>query len=120
MDRLGNRPSALLRPSSIQETICTGSDIFHMLPEAYTWREMVSKWRLLKYVAMASCPTLDRPQILMCLCPVSSVLVVPFFPTSCRSSSLVNAPSLLIAQPDRFKYLLPGGCVREDSPWRLE
>lgn len=46
-DRLGSRPSAILRPSNIQETICTGSDFFHMLPEAYSWREMVSKWRLL-------------------------------------------------------------------------
>ncbi|GAA5993505.1 hypothetical protein JCM5350_006742 [Sporobolomyces pararoseus] len=47
VDRLGSRPSALLRPGRIQETICKGSDMFSMLPEAYTYREFIMKLKLL-------------------------------------------------------------------------
>lgn len=46
MDRLGSRPSALLRPQRIQETICTGLDFFGMLPEAYTYRDLIDKVRI--------------------------------------------------------------------------
>ncbi|KAG8760109.1 hypothetical protein FRC11_000962 [Ceratobasidium sp. 423] len=38
-DRIGGDLS-LLDPKRIQETICTGRDIFNMLPEAYTYKEM--------------------------------------------------------------------------------
>ncbi|KAM0792416.1 hypothetical protein ACM66B_005094 [Microbotryomycetes sp. NB124-2] len=78
-DRLGNRPSNLLKPSRIQDTICSGSDFFGMLPEAYSWREMASKWRLLK------------------------------------AAEIRDPPALLKEQPHKFKYLMPGGCVREDG-----
>ncbi|QRW22128.1 glycosyltransferase family 17 protein [Rhizoctonia solani] len=38
-DRIGGDMS-LLDPKRIQETICSGRDIFNMLPEAYTYKEM--------------------------------------------------------------------------------
>ncbi|KAK4053031.1 hypothetical protein OIV83_001765 [Microbotryomycetes sp. JL201] len=79
-DRLGNRPSNLLKPSRIQDTICSGSDFFGMLPEAYSWREMASKWRLLK------------------------------------AADIRDPPALLRDEPHKFSYLMPGGCVRQDSP----
>ncbi|GAA5920245.1 hypothetical protein JCM5296_001819, partial [Sporobolomyces johnsonii] len=47
VDRLGSRPSALLRPSRIQRTICDGLDMFEMLPEAYTYRDLFTKMRLM-------------------------------------------------------------------------
>ncbi|GAA5957584.1 hypothetical protein JCM3765_001445 [Sporobolomyces pararoseus] len=47
VDRLGSRPSALLRPRRIQETICKGSNMFSMLPEAYSYREFIMKLKLL-------------------------------------------------------------------------
>lgn len=94
VDRLGSRPSALLRPERIQKVvsahrgaivsaltsppqICEGSDIFSMLPEAYSWREMAAKWRLL------------------------------------QSKSVVRLPLYLGQHPGQFRYLLPGGCKRE-------
>ncbi|KAK4058735.1 hypothetical protein OIO90_000179 [Microbotryomycetes sp. JL221] len=79
VDRLGNRPSNLLRPDRIQQTICSGSDFFGMLPEAYSWREMASKWRLLK------------------------------------STEIDDPPALLRDEPDKFPYLMPGGCIRQDA-----
>ncbi|KAI5479404.1 beta-1,4-mannosyl-glycoprotein beta-1,4-N-acetylglucosaminyltransferase [Pseudohyphozyma bogoriensis] len=78
VDRLGNRPSALLRPERIQKTICEGSDFFRMLPEAYTWRDMVDKWSLI-------------PQ-----------------------TNTQNIPKFLNERPDKFPYLLPGGCKRNE------
>ncbi|CCO32139.1 beta-1,4-mannosyl-glycoprotein beta-1,4-N-acetylglucosaminyltransferase [Rhizoctonia solani AG-1 IB] len=38
-DRIGGDMS-LLDPKRIQETVCSGRDIFNMLPEAYTYKEM--------------------------------------------------------------------------------
>ena len=46
VDRLGSRPSALLRAERIQKTICTGLDFFGMLPEAYTYRDLIDKVRI--------------------------------------------------------------------------
>lgn len=54
VDRLGSRPSALLRPSRIQETICQGLDMFSMLPEAYTYRDFIMKLKLIPYVKVSS------------------------------------------------------------------
>lgn len=39
-DRIGGRIN-LLDPKRIQETICTGKDIFGMLPEAYSVRFLI-------------------------------------------------------------------------------
>ncbi|KAJ3074599.1 hypothetical protein HDU98_010787 [Podochytrium sp. JEL0797] len=72
----------LLDPKRIQKVICDGTDIFDMLPEAYTYKDLVYKWGALK-----------------------------------KLESAVNVPKYLIestAKGDtRFKYLLPGGCIRE-------
>ncbi|SCV69142.1 BQ2448_2162 [Microbotryum intermedium] len=78
-DRLGNRPAALLRPERIQKTICDGLDMFAMLPEAYTWREMASKWTLM---------------------PSQSI----------EDDKL---PRLLRNKSQKYRWLLPGGCIRE-------
>ncbi|KAJ3115811.1 hypothetical protein HDU96_011089 [Phlyctochytrium bullatum] len=70
----------LLDPERIQKVICDGSDIFGMLPEAYTYRELIWKWGPAK-----------------------------------RVSAVKDLPALVMEQANgtRFKYLLPGGCVRE-------
>lgn len=44
-DRLGDHPKALLRPTRIQQAVCKGENIFGMLPEAYTWWDLASRWR---------------------------------------------------------------------------
>ncbi|KAJ3333334.1 hypothetical protein HDU93_008620 [Gonapodya sp. JEL0774] len=77
-DRLGNHPTELLKPERIQEVICTGGDMFDMLPEAYTWRELVSKWKL-------------EPS----------------------SPNNLELPRLVQERPDEYRWLLPGGCIRE-------
>ncbi|KAI8985924.1 glycosyl transferase [Pilobolus umbonatus] len=38
------RYQGLLKPEKIQKSICNGEDIFDMLPEAYSYREFISKW----------------------------------------------------------------------------
>ncbi|GAK67744.1 glycosyltransferase family 17 protein [Moesziomyces antarcticus] len=45
-DRLfGNRHwRQLLHPNIILDKICTGKDLFDMLPEAYTWSELLNRW----------------------------------------------------------------------------
>lgn len=45
-DRLfGNRHwRQLLQPEVILDKICRGKDIFDMLPEAYTWSELLNRW----------------------------------------------------------------------------
>ncbi|GAA5910890.1 uncharacterized protein JCM6883_000637 [Sporobolomyces salmoneus] len=80
VDRLGSRPSALLRPQRIQETICGGSDMFNMLPEAYSYREFITKLKLIP------------------------------------SKSAINIPDYVVEHAKELKYLLPGGCRREDAP----
>lgn len=67
-----------LNPSRIQKLICRGDDLFDMLPEEYTFKELIKK--------MGSIP---------------------------RSASAVHLPAYLIENADRFKFLLPGGCLRE-------
>ncbi|PON32011.1 Glycosyl transferase [Parasponia andersonii] len=63
--------------SRIQRLICRGDDLFYMLPEEYSFRELIKK--------MGSIP---------------------------RSASTVHLPSYLIQNADKFRFLLPGGCVR--------
>ena len=46
-DRLYNRVNwrAMLSPDVIQDKICRGKDLFDMLPEAYTWTELLRLWK---------------------------------------------------------------------------
>lgn len=62
----------------IQKAICRGDDLFDMLPEEYTFKELIKK--------MGPIPA---------------------------SASAVNLPSYLIENADKYKFLLPGGCIRE-------
>ncbi|KAJ3029188.1 UNVERIFIED_CONTAM: hypothetical protein HDU68_012775 [Siphonaria sp. JEL0065] len=45
--------SSLLTPERIQKVICDGTDIFDMLPEAYTFRDLAFKWGPLKRLESA-------------------------------------------------------------------
>ncbi|BBN13798.1 beta-1,4-mannosyl-glycoprotein beta-1,4-N-acetylglucosaminyltransferase [Marchantia polymorpha subsp. ruderalis] len=72
------RHQFFLDPARIQAIICEGRDLFDMLPEEYTFREIISK--------MGPVP---------------------------KSSSAVNLPAYLIEHIEDFRFLLPGGCVRE-------
>ncbi|EEB87915.1 hypothetical protein MPER_14526, partial [Moniliophthora perniciosa FA553] len=44
-DRIGGNMD-LLNPKKIQETICTGKDIFGMLPEAYRYADLLAQMSL--------------------------------------------------------------------------
>ncbi|KAL5065134.1 hypothetical protein RYX36_026871 [Vicia faba] len=68
---------SFLSHSRIQELICKGNDLFDMLPEEYSFQELIKK-----------------------LGPIP------------RSASAVNLPAYLIENADKFKFLLPGGCLR--------
>ncbi|KAI0707247.1 glycosyltransferase family 17 protein [Earliella scabrosa] len=68
---------SLLEPERIQRTICEGSDIFGMLPEAYRWKDLLS--------------LMDKD----------------------ATPSAVHVPRHLIENSEKFKFLLPGGCIRE-------
>lgn len=61
----------------IQKLICKGDDLFDMLPEEYTFKELIKK--------MGPIP---------------------------RSASAVHLPAYLIENADKFRFLLPGGCLR--------
>ncbi|KAK7264899.1 hypothetical protein RJT34_32512 [Clitoria ternatea] len=71
------RWKSFLSHSRIQNIICKGDDLFDMLPEEYTFKELIKK--------MGSIP---------------------------RSASAVHLPAYLIENADKFKFLLPGGCLR--------
>lgn len=71
------RSSSYLEHSRIQKVICQGDDLFDMLPEEFSFRELI--WK------MGSIP---------------------------KSASAVNLPSYVIENADRFRFLLPGGCLR--------
>ncbi|GJV75632.1 beta-1,4-mannosyl-glycoprotein 4-beta-N-acetylglucosaminyltransferase-like protein [Tanacetum coccineum] len=61
----------------IQEKICNGDDLYDMLPEEFTFKDLIGK--------MGSVP---------------------------RSASAVHLPTYLIENAEKFKFLLPGGCLR--------
>ncbi|XP_057967398.1 uncharacterized protein LOC131157344 [Malania oleifera] len=67
-----------LNHSRIQRIICRGDDLFDMLPEEYTFQDLIKK--------MGSIP---------------------------HSASAVHLPASLIEHADKYKFLLPGGCLRE-------
>ncbi|XP_010518547.1 PREDICTED: beta-1,4-mannosyl-glycoprotein 4-beta-N-acetylglucosaminyltransferase-like [Camelina sativa] len=62
----------------IQRHICKGYDLFDMLPEKYSFKELISN-----------------------IGPIQ------------RSASAVHLPAFLIQNAARFRFLLPGGCIRE-------
>ncbi|KAF5749630.1 beta-1 4-mannosyl-glycoprotein 4-beta-N-acetylglucosaminyltransferase [Tripterygium wilfordii] len=74
-DRVKKRE--FLNYSRIQKRICRGDDLFDLLPEEYTFKELIKK--------MGPIP---------------------------RSSSAVHLPAYLIENADKFRFLLPGGCLR--------
>lgn len=78
-DRLYNRLNweKFIDHKRIQDKICKGEDLFDMLPEAYTWHELIRLWR-----------------------------------GATRSISVANLPRAVIENTQRFRWLLPGGCVR--------
>jgi len=82
-DRIGGRLD-LLDPKRIQDIICKGKDIFDMLPEAYSYVDLLSQ---------------------MHLEPLTTA---------------VNLPLFLIEHAERFKFLLPGGCVRQPETSTLD
>ncbi|KAE9403729.1 glycosyltransferase family 17 protein [Gymnopus androsaceus JB14] len=75
-DRIGGRMD-LLEPARIQQNICLGKDLFGMLPEAYSYTDLLSK---------------------ISLTPMTSGL---------------GLPQYILLNPDKFRFLLPGGCMRE-------
>ncbi|XP_009800918.1 uncharacterized protein [Nicotiana sylvestris] len=74
------RFSHYLNPKRIQDVICRGTDLYDMLPEEYTFKDIIG--------SMGPIP---------------------------HSYSAVNLPSYLLENPDKYKYLLPGYCKREDG-----
>lgn len=46
LDRLLKRPNfqALLTYPEIQRRVCKGADLYDMLPEAYTWQDLIGFW----------------------------------------------------------------------------
>ena len=73
--------SYFLNLKRIQKVICEGSDIFEMLPEVFSFQDLMAKWR-----------------------PIE------------KQHSGVDLPLHLIKNAENFKFLLPGGCKRDDSP----
>lgn len=71
---------AFLEPQRVQTIVCEGTDLFNMLPEAYSFKDLISKSG-----------------------------AVP------RSYSGVNLPSFLLIHHERFKFLLPGHCIRDTT-----
>lgn len=74
------RKKEFLDYGRIQKVICKGDDLYDMLPEEYTFKDLISK--------VGSIP---------------------------RSTSAVHLPAYLIKNADKFRFLLPGGCFREQE-----
>ncbi|KAL9223975.1 hypothetical protein vseg_000054 [Gypsophila vaccaria] len=75
-DRVKKRE--FLEHERIQRIICKGDDLFDMLPEEFSFKELIHK--------MGSIP---------------------------RSTSGVHLPGYLLENDEKFKFLLPGGCLRD-------
>ncbi|KAJ8767704.1 hypothetical protein K2173_020644 [Erythroxylum novogranatense] len=71
------RRKDFLDPARIQRIICRGDDLFDMLPEEYTFQDLIKK--------MGPVP---------------------------RTASAVHLPAYLIENADKYRFLLPGGCLR--------
>ena len=77
-ERLRNRAAELLDYDRIQKVLCSGSDIFDYMPEAYSFKDLAHR-----------------------------------FGTIPKQLSSVHLPRHLVEQVHRFKFLLPGGCMRQ-------
>ncbi|PPQ93716.1 hypothetical protein CVT25_013056 [Psilocybe cyanescens] len=95
-DRIAGRVN-LLDPKRIQDTICRGKDIFGMLPEAYSVRKHFSL--PVKDNAHSAHQYVDL---------LSQMSLKP-------GKSAVGLPRYLIEQSEKFRFLLPGGCIREQE-----
>ncbi|MCL7038406.1 hypothetical protein MKW94_021261 [Papaver nudicaule] len=71
-----SRPD-FLDSQRIQKIICQGTDLFDMLPEEYTFHELIKK--------MGAIP---------------------------KSTSAIHLPGYLLNNAVKFRFLLPGGCLR--------
>ncbi|WOK99527.1 beta-1,4-mannosyl-glycoprotein 4-beta-N-acetylglucosaminyltransferase [Canna indica] len=76
-DRVRRR--SFLKPSRIQRIICKGDNLFDMLPEEYSFQEIIKKMGSIS-----------------------------------KSASAVHLPAYLLENPDKFRFLLPGGCSRSN------
>ncbi|CAH8382934.1 unnamed protein product [Eruca vesicaria subsp. sativa] len=74
------RFSRFLNPKRVQRVICKGGDLFDMLPEEYTFKDIIGK--------MGPIP---------------------------HSFSAVHLPSYLLENADKYRFLLPGNCIRESE-----
>ncbi|XP_016491694.2 uncharacterized protein LOC107811308 [Nicotiana tabacum] len=74
------RFSYFLNPKRVQKVICNGDDLFDMLPEEYTFREIIGK--------MGPIP---------------------------HSYSAVHLPAYLLENAEKYKFMLPGNCLRESG-----
>lgn len=74
------RFSHFLNPKRVQRVICKGADLFDMLPEEYTFKEIIGK--------MGPIP---------------------------HSYSAVHLPAYLLENADKYRFLLPGNCMRESG-----
>lgn len=77
-DRVGGDES-LVDPANIQQRICEGKDVFGMLPEAFSYKDLLA-WA--------------QPD---------------------PSKTGIGLPLYLLQHPERYPFLLPGGCVRRDD-----
>ncbi|KAJ3411582.1 hypothetical protein HDV05_002002 [Chytridiales sp. JEL 0842] len=69
---------AFLEEGRLQNVVCEGGDVFGMLPEVYTFRDLVLKTGKVE-----------------------------------KQKSGVGLPAYLLENKERFRFLLPGGCMRE-------
>ncbi|CAF2062292.1 BnaC06g26260D [Brassica napus] len=67
-----------LNPKRVQRVICNGDDLFDMIPEEYTFKDIIGK--------MGPIP---------------------------HSYSAVHLPAYLLENAERYKFLLPGNCLRD-------
>ncbi|KAH8110595.1 glycosyltransferase family 17-domain-containing protein [Phellopilus nigrolimitatus] len=103
--------AAELTPERIQKAICEGKDIFNTLPEAYS----VGVEPHLSFTTIDQPPQykdmlqLMNPEPCVYLqCSILLILLIQLY----RSNSAVGVPKYIIESAARFKYLLPGGCMR--------
>ncbi|KAK9697866.1 hypothetical protein RND81_08G065700 [Saponaria officinalis] len=75
-DRVRRRE--FLEHGRIQRIICKGDDLFDMLPEEYSFKELIHKMGSIR-----------------------------------RTTSGVHLPRYLLENAEKFKFLLPGGCLRD-------
>lgn len=83
VERLLHRPNraSLTLSSTIQSKICRGEDLYGMLPEAYSWTELIGLWKGARW-----------------------------------NADLTKLPKALMEDGEsRWKWLLPGGCQREEG-----